>query len=348
MATISEWQVGRDDRAGRILRECVRAATAAPSIHNTQPWRFRPRADGIQVLADQGLRLSTIDPDSRELLISVGAAVLNLRVAVLAHGRTPIARLFPDPDEPDLVADIAFGRPVQPSVSAQMLARAIPRRRTNRRAFLPVPVPSVILDEIVSAARAEGGRLVVADPGTREGVLSLVRLADHRQSADAAYRFELGQWTGAHRVRDGVPTEAYGSWPAMQSLPLRDFGLAEPARHRLTEHFEPEPTIGVLYSATDTPRDWVLAGQALQRALLTATTRGVSTTLMTQPMELPSLRSLLVDSPMRLVPQVIVRFGYGPPTPATPRRPVADLIDAERPSAGRPSASARRGSPAVA
>jgi nitroreductase len=348
MATISEWQVGRDDRAGRILRECLRAATAAPSIHNTQPWRFRPRADGIQVLADQSLRLGAIDPDGRELLISVGAAVLNLRVAVLAHGRTPIARLFPDPDNPDVVADIAFGRPVQPSVSAQMLARAIPRRRTNRRAFLPVSVPATILDEIASAARAEGGRLIVTDPGTREGVLSLVRLADHREAADPAYNVELCAWTGSHRGRDGIPTEAYGSWPAMQTLPLRDFGLVEPARHRLTERFESEPTIGVLYSATDTRRDWVLAGQALQRALLTATARGVSTTLMTQAMEVPSLRSLLTDPALRLVPQVIVRFGYGPPTPATPRRPVADLIDSERPSPGGPSASARRSARAVA
>ena len=118
--------------------------------------------------------------------------------------------------------------------------------------------------------------------------------------------------------------------------------------YRLTERFESEPTIGVLYSATDTRRDWVLAGQALQRALLTATARGVSTTLMTQPMEIPSRRSLLTDPTLRLVPQVIVRFGYGPPTPATPRRPVADLIDPERPCPGGPSASARRTARAVA
>src|SRR5258707_1068424 len=78
---------------GRVMPACLEAATRAPSIHNSQPWLFRLRAGGIDVLADRQRRLRAIDPRGRELLISVGAAILNLRVAILGHGRTPVLRV---------------------------------------------------------------------------------------------------------------------------------------------------------------------------------------------------------------------------------------------------------------
>ncbi len=328
MAKLSDWQM-RQDRIGAILRECLQAAIAAPSVHNTQPWRFRPRSDGIHVYADHSRRLPVIDPDGRQLLMSVGAALFNLRVAVLAHGRTPIVELLPAPTDPGLVAEVAFGHPAAPSVSVRMLARAIPRRRTNRRAFSDAVPPADVLAEIIQAAEAEGGRLAFAQPGTREALLCLVRLADHRQVTDPGYLAELGAWTrGTPHRRDGVPPEAYGPWNAIETMPIRDFGLVEPAPRRGTEDFEPEPTIAVLYSRADSPRDWLVAGQALERVLLTATARGVATTLMTQPTEVVHLRSLLTDLRASLVPQAVIRFGYGPPCAASPRRPVEEVLEA--------------------
>jgi len=328
MGNFSDWQAGDDGRLGPVLLDCLRAAIAAPSIHHTQPWRFRPRADGIDVFADHTRRLGVIDPGGREVLISVGAALFNLRVAVLAHGRTPLTRLMPASDEPDRIAQVAFGRPAPVSDTVRMLAQAIPRRHTNRRPFSAASVPSEVLDDIVKAATVEGGQLAVADPGAREAVLSLVRIAERQARSEPGYWRELGDWTGqsAYR-RDGVPPEAYGPWSAMETVPIRDFGLIEPARRRRVETFEAEPTIAVLYSTADSPREWVKVGQALERTLLTATVRGVATTLMTQPLEIPQLRSLLADSAAELVPQAIVRFGYGPPSPATLRRPLEEVVD---------------------
>ena len=112
----------------------------------------------------------------------------------------------------------------------------------------------------------------------------------------------------------------------METVPIRDFGLIEPARQRRVATFEPEPTMAVLYTPGDSPRDWLNAGQALERTLLTATVRGVATTLMTQPIEIPALRTLLTGTAAGLVPQAIVRFGYGPPSPVTPRRPIEEVV----------------------
>jgi hypothetical protein len=109
-------------------------------------------------------------------------------------------------------------------------------------------------------------------------------------------------------------------------MPIRDFGLIRPVRRRSRVPFEDEPTIAVLYTAGDTRWEWLRAGQALERALLTATVRGVATTLMTQPLEIPELRALLADSARGRVPQAIVRFGYGPPSPPSPRRSVSDVL----------------------
>lgn len=331
MTTIADWRQAYDGSLGPALRDCLLAAIAAPSIHNTQPWRFAPRELGVDVFIDRNRRLGVIDPAGREAMISVGACLFNLRVAVLARGRMPVVRPMPDPEQPDLVARIIFGPPTAVTGTVRSLRQAIPRRHTNRRPFTNVSVPEEVLAELVTAAAVEGGHLAVADQGARDAVLGLVRLAERHAHHEASYLKELGDWTAPmpHR-HDGIPPEAYGPWSAMELVPIRDFGLVEPARHRHEEAFESEPTIAVLYATGDSPRDWLLTGQALERTLLTATVRGVATTLMTQPMEVPRLRTLLSDTSAALLPQVIIRFGYGPPGTPTPRRPLEEVVDIVR------------------
>jgi nitroreductase len=321
------WTVGPDGELAPSLRACLEAAIAAPSIHNTQPWRFRVHDGVVDVLTDHHRRLTVLDPSGRELMISVGAAVLNLRVAMLVHGRMPVLRLRPDPAEPDLAARVAPGPAIAPPDTARLLARAIPHRHTNRRPFNNIPVPHEVMTDLASAARAEGAHLIPANPPARDAVLSVVRTAEHRRRNDTAYWNELSQWTRdvPHR-RDGVPPEAFGPWDALEIVPIRDFGLIQPARHRWSAPFETEPTIAVLYTAGDTPWEWLRAGQALERTLLTATVRGLATTLMTQPLEIPELRALITDRAGGRVAQAIIRFGYGSPSPPSPRRSLADVL----------------------
>jgi nitroreductase len=328
MTDLWSWQGGTVRHLGDALRNCLLAAVAAPSIHNMQPWRFRLHHTGIDVLVDRSRRLEVIDPRGREVIISVGAALLNLRVAILAHGRTPMTCLFPVAAEPDLVARVTLGPPVHVSETARRLAQAIPHRHTSRRPFADRVIPDDVLADLRQAATVEGGHLTLADAGSRDAILSLVRIAEKHRHSDANYWFELGTWTHQwpHR-RDGVPPEAYGPWSALESMPIRDFGLVGPVRRRKTATFETEPTLAVLYSAGDTARDWIVVGQALERILLTATVHGVSNTLMTQPLEEPHLRELLVDTTRGRIPQAIMRLGYGPPSAPTPRRTLEEVVD---------------------
>jgi nitroreductase len=309
---------------GPALSACLRAATAAPSIHNSQPWLFRPRRTGVDVLVDRRRRLAVADPDGREMHVSVGAAVFNLRVAMLAAGSQPLVWLLPDPREPDLAATVVAGPAVPVPADVRALADAIPRRQTNRRPFWSMPVPDAVLDAMIAAARAEGACLVVVDSATRSRVLDLVRDADRRQRSDPRYRAELEKWTGPGRA-DGVPPQVYGPRPELAALPLRDFDLAHNTNGRVAR-FEPLPTLAVLYTAGDGRQDWLQAGQALERVLLTATVHRLATTPLTQAVEVPELRTLFDAPDERRVVQSIIRLGYAGAVPRTPRRPLADVL----------------------
>jgi nitroreductase len=311
------------------LTDCVRAAIAAPSLHNSQPWRFRIRPDGVDVSADRRRQLRVIDPSGRELMISIGAAVFNLRIAVRNQLRVPLVRLLPDPAEPDLMARVTAGRPAPPDPEVAALAAAIPLRHTNRRPFAPTVVPADVIDRLVAAARREGAHLAVAGPVGRSAILSLVRTAEGRLRSHGVYRAELTEWTRPARGRrDGIPPTALGPWDALETLPMRDFGLTQPWLHRPVEAFEPYPTIVVLSTDGDTTADWLRAGQALQRVLLVATEERLSATPLSQPLEIAELRELLTDTATGRWAQMILRLGYGQPAAPVPRRPLADVLEA--------------------
>ena len=309
------------------VRAWLRAAVAAPSVFNTQPWLFRVTGREIEVYADPVRRLEVVDPRGRELMISVGAALFNLRVAMLADGRTPLVHLLPDGADSDLVARVRPGPALAVSETVRLLAEAIPRRCTNRRPFEPTPVPPEVLADLCVAAAAEGGDLVVAGPVLRDAVLGVVRTAEHVRRRDPDYYVELADWTGGPSTRgDGVPPETFGPWSALEVVPLRDFGLVRPVPRRFEAEYESEPTIALLYSPGDDPEQWVRTGQALERTLLTASVRGLASTLMTQPIEIPRLRELLTISATGAVAQVVLRFGYGPPSAPSPRRTLQSVL----------------------
>jgi nitroreductase len=310
-----------------VLNECVRAATAAPSLHNSQPWLFRIGAGAVDVYADRRRQLDVLDPIGRELFISVGAAIFTLRLAIRREGHLPGLELFPDPDEPDLVARVTAGRSAAPTPDVESLAAAIGHRRTNRWPFARSVVPADAIEQLTTAARHEGAALTVASAVSRNAILGLSQAADRKLRLSGGYRAELARWTapGAKR-RDGVPPTAIGPWDALETMPIRDFGLMLPHLDRAAEQFEPYPTIMIVATDGDSPCDWLRAGQALQRVLLTATWLNLSTTPISQPIEVPAIREMLTETSDGIWAQMILRVGYGRPAATTPRRPLADVL----------------------
>ncbi|MFF6961502.1 Acg family FMN-binding oxidoreductase [Streptomyces sp. NPDC008317] len=314
------------------LEKLISAAGAAPSIHNTQPWRFRldPDTSTLEVRAavDRGLR--HVDPMGRAVHLSVGAALFNLRVAVAHFGWDPVLRLLPDPAEPDLLASVRLAGPLPTGArrDRQDLYDAIWRRHSSRLPFSEQALPAQVLTELAEAADAEGARLVRPAAEETARLLEFTTEAERRGMSDSDRRAESRSWIREGSA-DGLPGRALGPQDSAGRLPLRDFSALRPENYQPSAAFERQPVIAVLSTCHDRPADWLRAGQALEHVLLVATAHTVRASLLHQALEWDDLRWLLRDprGGMEHV-QMLIRLGYGPEGPATPRRPVADVTDA--------------------
>jgi hypothetical protein len=311
------------------------AASLAPSVHNSQPWRFRVSPNQIELYADPRRRLPATDPEDRELRLSCGAALLNLRLALQGLGIRPLVTLLPDGPRVATastgpLAVVRNGGRARSSPELTQLLGAISTRRTNRRPFLDAPVPAEHRAKLGRAAQAERAwSQVLSDPRELTALRDLLSRAHRRQMANPAFRAELAEWTGREgEHHDGVPVAAGGPLPEPQDeWGLRDFTAGRGWMRVRGKDFEPDPLLVVLSAFDDSAAAEVQAGQALQLMLLTATTLGLSASFLAQPIEVPDIRGELRRAlGTTLWPLAILRIGFGSPVQPTPRRPVADLL----------------------
>jgi nitroreductase len=312
------------------VTELLHAATLAPSMHNTQPWRFRVlgNTETIELYADPDRMLPRSDPHGRAVHIACGAALFNLRVAAAAGGRRAVTRLLPAPAEPLLLATVRLGGEHRPDEADRELYAAIPARHTNRGPYSGRPVPPGVLAELVAAAQLEGAALSLPGHDETHRLLRLIADAECDLIGDPAYHEELARWAGGDRDKDGIPGSAAAPRDPRGSTPVRDFMPGHTVGYAW---FEEQPQLAVLSTATSTRTEWLRAGQALQRVLLTATQHGIAASPLTQPLETTDTWQVRDPVSGRGTPQLILRIGYGLPVPATPRRPVSEVLDASAP-----------------
>ena len=307
-------------------------AVWAPSIHNSQPWRFRLDEEAIDVLLDPARLITACDPTGRAARISCGAAAYTLRLALAMRGMPSVVRVGGGPVMARLTPMPA--RP--PNPLERRLHAAIPRRRTNRYRFADTPVDPASRAELIRAARDEGGWLDLLPPGPAiDMVAMLTREADEILSRSDEYVAVLRAWTRRmEESTDGISTTAGGPAPdPYEVLARRDFGGAHGS---MTHDDTREPLVGVLGVFGDEPPDDVRAGMVLQRVLLTATDLGLTSALFSQPIEVPSVREKLrLALSKRQDPRMVLRFGYAVTRAHSRRRPVHEVIDVSHDGARR-------------
>ena len=322
--------------ADEITRYVVARAIWAPSVHNTQPWRFT--TDGgpqLSLHADTGRRLTVADPDGREMMISCGAALFSVRLALRSLGYIPETSVLPDPDQPTLVALVSWRERAAADEFERRLSSHLLSRRSHRGAFDPEPLPPGTLATLRAAAEREGAALrVVADDGHRAALAAAVQAAEHQLRCDGERVRELTRWTPApgSAYRDGVPATAYPAWPehTEPDFPGRDFarghGWGVPPLGTATWH-RAAGVAGLLTTTGDRPADWVRAGQALQRILLTASARGAAVALHSQPLELPWLREFIrTQLSDGAYPHLVLRIGLVTQVAVSVRRDPEDVL----------------------
>lgn len=299
-----------------LVKDLVAAAGRAPSLHNSQPWRFRFDGAALEMRADPRRALRVSDPTARELVISCGAALYNLRIALRGKALTPHVALVPDRHEPLLLARITADPGPNPSPEELQLVAAVVHRHTHRQGFTAVPIAHALRSSLEGDVEAEGARLVwVEDRDRVRSVVEIALLADQLQAGDATWQAEMARWVAnvGQGQRDGIPLEAVPpapQCPATDRLPVRSFVAGRLPRTN-DDGAGAAGRIAVLVTAGDELVDWLAAGQALQRMLLRAAEHWVFATYATAPLEVPSLREALRDTlVLRDHPQMVLELGH--------------------------------------
>lgn len=319
-------------QARNVLRDLVWHAALAPSSHNAQPWRFRLISRGVELYADRSRSLPILDPDDRELVMSCGAALLNLRLAVRALGHRDVVEINPEPSKPDLIARVLLDEPHPSTPEERALCAAIPRRRTATGAFDGHAVPAPVVARICAAAAEEGAMAVIVDQARkRKRIAELCAEGEMLMAQDPSYRQALSAW--AYRGAEPVSTAAQQIQTSGEML-SRLAGLLRRSKDEIESHArsvqklaEDAPLLVVIATMRDDETAWIGAGQALQRVLLTATAEDISASFCNQPIEVRSLRQelrLLLEGVS--YPQVVLRFGHCPMSTPSPRRNVDDVL----------------------
>ena len=264
------------ERAGYLIELAARA----PSVHNTQPWRFTVTGQAIELYADASRQLME-DLTGREMIISCGAALFGLRLAIRSLGYQPEVDLFPEPSQRHLLARVRAGRPAPMTSDERAMLRAAPHRHTHRGAFEPGPLPGDLLERLRDDAAAEGATLTVIDGGPAYERLTAILAAWSQwrdlyptSPAEIRTRAETLRWT--HPA--GQRGQGRGAAPCLPGrdrrvrpgiLPERDFDLGRGWGFSPSGG-PPAPVTAILVADGEDEQSWLRAGEALQRLLLRA------------------------------------------------------------------------------
>src|SRR6516162_9105897 len=336
---LAAWDVdsGSNPSSGTAIdkaRFAVRYAILAPSSHNTQPWRFIVNGDELLVCADRTRSLANIDPYDRELIISCGAALFNLRVAFAYFGVPVEITTFPQSSDPDVVARVVFPTSGPALKDLAGLFEAITKRATNRKPFIHEDVSPEIVARLKFAAALEGVEAsFVQALAKRDSIATLIAKADRCQFDDPRFRRELASWIHPSRSKDGMPAASQGlrtlvdAATPIVAMAIRTFDLGNGVAAAHQELARGSPLLVALSTPMDNKESWLAAGLGLQRLLLVATNEGYSTSYLNQPIEVADLRTELAkELSVDGYPQLLLRVGRGPSVSHSPRRPISDVL----------------------
>ncbi|AGL16952.1 hypothetical protein [Actinoplanes sp. N902-109] len=318
-----------------VLKAAALTSLRAPSVLNTQPWRWRISDATLELHADYSRRLPVADPDDRFVLISCGAALHHARMALGAAGFTVDVERLPDPARPELLARLRLRGLRAPSPAVECMAAAIPRRRTDRRAFGSQPVTEATITRLRQAVEHEGAYLHLV-PRADVPVLAVAgEMALGAEAEDPAFQAELIRWTSRPAAAgDGVPASV-AVRPALRRVPVRDLAPRGDAGLVAGHAVDRGSAYVILYGLTDDPLSLLRAGEALSALLLLATAEGLATEPLSEAAELSWPRRLLSGLLAGTgLPFLAVRLGHPVqrgPLPPVPRREPADVIVIDEP-----------------
>lgn len=325
----------------KVIQDAVRLACRAPSLYNSQPWLWVADGSRLDLFLDPSRVLHAdrsrrhTDRSRRQALISCGAALDHLQVAMAAAGWTAKVDRFPTANNPEHLATIEFAPMEHVTDDERRRADAILIRRTDR---LPLMAPFTAPTdwesfEPVLRSRVDVGavRLDVLPDDLRPRLAEASRLIESLRLYDSSYHSELDWWTAPFEASEGIP---YSSLISAAEDMRVGVNRVFPVTHNSERRTDVGPDyskILMLSTDTDSRSDALVCGEALSAVLLESTMVGFATCPVTHLTELSVSRELLAAVTGHTdLPQVLIRVGVAPALdsvpPPTPRRPLADVF----------------------
>ena len=311
--------------------DMIRLATLAASSHNTQPWAFKMSKTAIEILPDLTRKLTAVDPDNHHLFASLGCAATNLALAGEASGKSGDLSFNPT-DDGSLVFTFRDALP-----NPTPLSQAMTKRQSTRTEYSGMPVSTTDLKHLADAAALPGvATLLITERSEIDKIRDLVIASNTVQMNDPAFVDELKAWIrynprsalltgdGLFSATTGNPTMPDWLGPVLFRLAFQ----AKSENDKYARQINSSAGIAVFASENNDPEHWTLAGRASQLFALQATALGLKHAFINQPAEVTSFRpelAKMIGLPDRR-PDLVMRFGYGPDMPYSPRRPLAKLM----------------------
>jgi nitroreductase len=315
-----------------VIKRAVYLACRAPSLHNSQPWRWVADGDILHLFSDPTRIGRHTDSTGREVTISCGALLDHLRVAMIAAGWQANVDRFPNPNNHRHLASVQFSPADFVTDAQRARADAIRRRRTDRLAFAPPPEWDsfyMVLRDTVDPAVAA---LNAIPDGCRPQLAEASRLTEELRRYDSSYHAELLWWTSQLESLQGIPPTSRISEDEAQQLDVsRQFPPVGTGTRR-AEIGHDRSKILVLSTYDDSRQCALECGEALSTVLLECTMAGLATCTLTHMIEVTAAREIVrMLTGKSGMPQVLIRVGKAPenesPPPATLRRPLTDVLE---------------------
>ena len=315
-----------------VISDAVRLACRAPSLHNSQPWRWVAEHDTVQLFLDKDRVLYSTDHSGREALIGCGAVLDHFRVAMAAAGWTANVDRYPNPSNTLHLASIDFSPMKFVTEGHRLRADAILLRRTDRLPFAEPPDWESVESQLRRTVTADAVRLDVIADELRPELAQASQLTESLRLYDSSYHAELSWWTGHYETVDGIPQSSLVSAAEGDRV---DVGRNFPVTHNSDRRFEfgHDHSKILVLSTYDNERASVLqCGEMLSAVLLDATMAGLATCTLTHITELRASRDIVASLiEQTTTPQVLIRVGLAPSIedvpPATPRRPLHEVFE---------------------
>jgi nitroreductase len=318
-----------------VVKQAVQLACRAPSLHNSQPWRWVIDGPVLDLFSDPSRIGRSSDSTGRELLISCGAALDHVRVAMTAAGWRSNVDRFPNPNDRNHLASIRFGPLDFITDAHRSRAAAIRLRRTDRLPFAAPPRWDSFEPVLRATVDADVAVLSVIPGGSRPQLAVASQLSEQWRRYDSSYHAELQWWTTHPGAYQGVPPSALVSEAESERLDVsRHFPTSGDGARRAD--IGPDRSKVLVLSTYDDSHECALgAGEVLSTVLLECTMAGLATCTLTHMIEVAAAREIVQRlTERREMPQLLIRVGKAPetetPPPATPRRPLGEVLEIRR------------------